>query len=98
LEALEVAGGWNRLSAVVSLPLMLLRFVAILLVMFKLKALEALNEFIDMNSKIFEVQGVDAEARTVALKGWIDGRLAKYEMDPSVTLLDPNRGFPSCKL
>ena len=66
--------------------------------MFKLNAGEALNEFVDMNNKIFEVQGMDAEARTTTLKKWIDALLAKYKIDTGAAMLEQNRNSSSCKL
>jgi len=51
-----------------------------------------------MNNKIFEVQGMDAEARTITLKKWIDTLLEKYEVSTDVTILDPNGDSSNCKL
>jgi hypothetical protein len=67
-------------------------------VIFGLKADQALEEFIDLTVNILQLQDVNAERRTVALKEYIDSLLMKYKVDQVARLLDPNERTRNCIL
>jgi hypothetical protein len=75
-----------------------MRFIAILLVIFGLTAEESMDEFIELSVNILEKRGIDAEARTVALKIYIENLLEKYELEKERRLLDPNDHSKGCQL
>jgi hypothetical protein len=75
-----------------------LRFISILLVTFGLTATQALEEFIELNVTILDKQGIDAVARTAALKTFIEKLLDKYGLERERRLLDPNERSKGCKL
>jgi hypothetical protein len=75
-----------------------LRFISILLVTFGLTELQALDEFIKLNAAILEKQGIDARARTAALRVYIERLLDKYGLKREMRLLDPNERSKGCKL
>jgi hypothetical protein len=63
-----------------------------------LTAVQVLDEFIELNVAILEKQGIDALARTIALKTYIEKLLDKYGLKAEMRLLDPNERFKHCKL
>jgi hypothetical protein len=63
-----------------------------------LTAVQALDEFIELNVAILEKQGIDALARTTALRTYIEELLDKYGLKREMRLLDPNERSKSCKL
>jgi hypothetical protein len=75
-----------------------LRFISILLVTFGLTAGQALDEFIELNVAILEKQGIDAPARTTALRTYIEKLLEKYGLKREMRLLNPNERSKGCKL
>jgi hypothetical protein len=75
-----------------------LRFISILLVTFGLTASQVLDEFVELNVAILEKQGIDAVARTTALKTYIERLLKKYGLKKEMRLLDPNERSKGCKL
>jgi hypothetical protein len=81
-----------------TLALFPLRFISILLVIFGLTAVQALDEFIELNVAILEKQGIDATGRTTALKEYIEKLLDKYGLKREMRLLDPSERSKGCKL
>jgi len=74
------------------------RFIAILLVIFGLAVEQSLEDFVELSATVLEVQGVDAEARTMALKGYIATLMKKHSIPESMRLMDPNDRSKGCKL
>lgn len=77
------------------------RFIAILLVVFGLNARQALDEFTDLNDKILEKGGMNAQGRTAELKTHIDNLLDRHNVAPNLRLLDStvrSGGSGACKL
>jgi len=75
-----------------------LRFISILLVVFGLTATQVLDDFVELNVAILEKQGIDARARTTALKTYIEGLHDKYGLKREMRLLDLNERSKGCKL
>jgi hypothetical protein len=75
-----------------------LRFISILLVTFGLTASQAFDEFFELNVAILEKRGIDAAARTTALKTYVERLLDKYGLERERRLLDPNERSKGCKL
>ncbi|KIM19800.1 hypothetical protein M408DRAFT_30919, partial [Serendipita vermifera MAFF 305830] len=73
-------------------------FIAILLVVFGLTVEDTLEEFINLSVNILGKQDIDAETRTTVLLKYIDDLLTKYEIDPTLRLLDGNNRSKGCKL
>ncbi|KIM27311.1 hypothetical protein M408DRAFT_168883, partial [Serendipita vermifera MAFF 305830] len=73
-------------------------FIAILLVLFRLTAEEALEEFSNLNVNILDKQDIDAKTRTAALRGCVDCLLVKYKIDRTTRLLDVTNRSKGCKL
>jgi hypothetical protein len=73
-------------------------FIAILLTVFGLTANETLEEFIDLSTNILDIQGVQPDARTAALKVYIHNLLIKYGIMEEMRLMDPNPRSKDCKL
>jgi hypothetical protein len=61
-------------------------------------ALQALQEFIELNAAILENHGINAQARTSALKAYIEKLLDKYGLQEEWRLLDQNERSQGCKL
>jgi hypothetical protein len=78
--------------------LYLFRFIAILLTLFGLTANEALEEFINLSTNILDIQGVEPDDRTAALKLYIHNLLTKYGIKEEMRLMDPNSRSQNCKL
>jgi hypothetical protein len=78
--------------------LYLFRFIAILLTLFGLTVNEALDEFINLSTDILDIEGVQPDARTAALKVYIHNLLAKYEIKEEMRLMDPDPRSRNCKL
>jgi hypothetical protein len=75
-----------------------IRFIAILLVIFELNAEQVLDEFIELSVNVLEKRGIDAEARTTALKTYIEGLLEKYGIEKERRLVDSSGHNNDCKL
>jgi hypothetical protein len=63
-----------------------------------LTAEQVLDEFIELNAAILEKHGIDALARTTALRTYIETLLEKYGLKREMRLLDPNERSKGCKL
>jgi len=63
-----------------------------------LTAAQALDDFVELNSAILEKHGIDAPARTTALKAFIEKLLDNYGFPRQMQLLDPNERSKGCKL
>jgi hypothetical protein len=74
------------------------RFIAILLVVLGLNARQALVEFTELNDKLLEKGGVNAQARTAELKNHIDDLLNRHKIAPDLPLLDSAMRSGACKL
>ena len=74
------------------------RFIAILLVVFGLNAKQSLDEFTDLNDKILEKGGMNAQARTTELKNHIDDLLNRHKVASDLLLLDSTLYSGACKL
>jgi hypothetical protein len=61
-------------------------------------AAQALDEFVELNVAILEKQGIDPQARTAALKTFIEKLLNKYGIERERRLLDPKERSKGCKL
>jgi hypothetical protein len=59
---------------------------------------QAMEEFIELSVNILERQGIDAQARTTALKAHIEKLLEKYAIERETRLLDSNEPSKGCKL
>jgi hypothetical protein len=55
-----------------------------------LNAEQSLDEFIELSDSILEKQGMDAPARTAALRVYVDKLLEKYEIGKKTRLLETN--------
>jgi hypothetical protein len=76
----------------------ILRFAAILLVIFGLTANQVLEEFIELTTNVLNPNRLGAEARTDALQGYIDGLLDRYKIEKDMALMHPNDRSKGCKL
>jgi hypothetical protein len=74
------------------------RFIAILLVIFGLTVEQSLEDFVELSAVVFEVQGVDADARTMALKVYVSTLMKKHSIPDGMRLMDPNDRSKGCKL
>ena len=59
---------------------------------------QALDEFMELSSTVLELQGLDAQTRTEALKHYISTLLYKNKVREDTRLLDPNDRGAGCKL
>ena len=85
-----MAGEWSRIRHRQIPPLIHHRFIAILLVVFRLNAEQALEDFIELGVNILEKHEMDAQTRMAALRVYINKLLEKYELERDVRLLDAN--------
>ena len=85
-----MAGEWRRIRRWWIAPSYPRRFIAILLVVFRLNAEQVLDEFVELCVAILEKYQMDAPARTAALGVYIDKLLEKYDIVKEVRLLDTN--------
>jgi len=75
------------------------RLIAIFLVVFKMTAAHALEEFTDLVSLIFKEVAANPNKQTEKLKIAIEGILERHGVDKSTTLIPSIRGrLPVCKL
>jgi hypothetical protein len=96
---LAVVGMFGECQPALSNPqLISCRFIAILLTVFGLTTSEALEEFIDLSTNILDIQGIQADVRTAALKSHIHNLLKKYGIKDEMRLMDPNPRSKDCKL
>ncbi|KIM23830.1 hypothetical protein M408DRAFT_46864, partial [Serendipita vermifera MAFF 305830] len=72
--------------------------IAILLVVLKMTAGEALETFTDLVNKVFKDADRNPDKQTERLKQWIRNVLTKYEVVPGTKLVSPNGTGPACKL
>jgi hypothetical protein len=63
-----------------------------------LNAEQVLDEFIELNVNVLEKRGIDAQARTAALKTYIEGLLERYGVEKERRLVDSGDHLNSCKL
>ena len=59
---------------------------------------DALDEFIRLSTDILDKPGVEAEARTIALRDYVDNLLDNHGISKETRLLDPNDRSKGCKL
>jgi hypothetical protein len=67
-------------------------------VIFGLSAEEALEKFIELSADVLEKRGIDAQARTAALKTYIERLFEEYVIDKERRLLDSGDRLNGCKL
>jgi hypothetical protein len=67
-------------------------------VIFELNEEQLLDEFIELSVNVLEKQGIDAEARTAALKTYIEGLLEKYGIEKERRLVNSSDHLNGCKL
>jgi hypothetical protein len=67
-------------------------------VIFELSAEQALEKFIEFSTDILEKRGIDAQARTAALKTYIEELFEEYGVDKERRLVDSGDRLNSCKL
>jgi hypothetical protein len=67
-------------------------------VIFQLSAEQALDELIEFSVNVLENREINAQARTVALKAYIERLLEKYGVDKERCLVDSGDHFNDCKL
>ncbi|KIM23913.1 hypothetical protein M408DRAFT_248878, partial [Serendipita vermifera MAFF 305830] len=73
-------------------------FIAILLVILRLTVEEALEEFTNLSVNVLDKHDIDAQARTAALRQYVDNLLVKYKVDQNHRLLDGDDRPNGCKL
>jgi len=59
---------------------------------------DTLEEFIELSASVLDKQGVDAQARTMVLKRYIDNLLEKHGISKDMHLLTLDDRTGGCKL
>lgn len=73
-------------------------FIAILLVILKLTAKEALEDFTDFSVKVFKDIDPDPKKQTSKLEQAVQDILDKYDVDKNRKLIQDGESTPKCKL
>jgi hypothetical protein len=75
-----------------------IRLIAIFLVVFKMTATEALEEFTKFAVEVYKNADKDAKKQTKRLKAAVEGILERRELAKETKLIPTDQPTPTCKL